>query len=164
MRLWHKSLIPYLPKQQLLGQWRELNSIYKRQNRHILINFIYDYDPVILYYYSKLVINEMNKRNYKINLDNFIEYFRIKDINNSLFGLKDVEFDIDEIYKDKMDDRYLKQNLYNLQEKYDCGGISEDDWDNISSHFGEFFNEEVILYEGNTYNGIDLWNALFDRL
>nr|DAZ75898.1 MAG TPA: Pyrimidine dimer DNA glycosylase [Caudoviricetes sp.] len=22
MRLWHKALIPYLPKQQLLGQWR----------------------------------------------------------------------------------------------------------------------------------------------
>ena len=67
MRLWHKALIPYLPKQQLLGQWRELNSIYKRQNRHILINFIYDYDPVMLYYYSKLVINEMDKRNYNIN-------------------------------------------------------------------------------------------------
>lgn len=23
MRLWHKDLIPYLPRQQLLGQWRE---------------------------------------------------------------------------------------------------------------------------------------------
>lgn len=164
MRLWHKSLIPYLPKQQLLGQWRELNSIYKRQNRHILINFIYDYDPVMLYYYSKLVINEMNKRNYKINLDNFIEYFRSEDINNSLFGLKDVEIDIDEIYKDKMDDRYLKQNLYNLQEKYDCGGISEDDWDRILYYFGEFFNDEVILYENNAYDGVDLWNMLFNRL
>lgn len=139
MRLWHKALIPYLPKQQLLGQWRELNSIYKRQNRHILINFIYDYDPVMLYYYSKLVINEMDKRNYNINLDNFVEYFKNKDINNVLFGLRDVEFDIDEIYRDKMNDRYLKQNLYNLQEKYDCGGISEDDWNKIFSHFGEFF-------------------------
>ena len=45
MRLWHKDLIPYLPKQQLLGQWRELNSIYVKQNRHILINFIYEYSP-----------------------------------------------------------------------------------------------------------------------
>ena len=164
MRLWHKALIPYLPKQQLLGQWRELNSIYKRQNRHILINFIYDYDPVMLYYYSKLVINEMDKRQYKINLNNFIEYFKIKDINNLLFDLKDVEYNIDEIYKDKMDDRYLKQNLYNLQEKYDCGGISEDDWDKIFCQFGEFFNEEVIVYESNTYDDVDLWSTLFDRL
>ena len=158
MRLWHKALIPYLPKQQLLGQWRELNSIYKRQNRHILINFIYDYDPVMLYYYSKLVINEMDKRHYNINLDNFIEYFKVKDPN------KDIVFDIDEIYRYKMDDRYLKQNLYNLQEKYDCGGISEDDWDRIFSHFGEFFNEEVIIYEKIEYNGVDLWNAVNHRL
>jgi hypothetical protein len=38
-----------------------------------------------------------------------------------------------------MNDRYLKQNLYNLQEKYDCGGISQDDWDAISFDFDEFF-------------------------
>lgn len=164
MRLWHKALIPYLPKQQLLGQWRELNSIYKRQNRHILINFIYDYDPVMLYYYSKLVINEMDKRHYNINLNNFIKYFKIKDINTVLFGLKDVEININEIYKDKMDDRYLKQNLYNLQEKYDCGGISQDDWNKIFSHFGKFFNEEVRIYEKIEYNGVDLWNAVNYRL
>lgn len=63
-----------------------------------------------------------------------------------------------------MDDRYLKQNLYNLQEKYDCGGISEDDWDNIFCQFGEFFNEEVIIYENNAYDGVDIWNTLFNRL
>ena len=44
MRLWHKDLIPYLPKKQLQGQWRELNSIYKLQNKHILINFINEND------------------------------------------------------------------------------------------------------------------------
>ena len=43
MRLWHKDLIEVLSRQQLLGQWRELNSIFKLQNRHILINFVYDY-------------------------------------------------------------------------------------------------------------------------
>ena len=106
----------------------------------------------------------MDKRHYYINLDNFIEYFKTKDINNLLFDLKDVEYNIDEIYKDKMDDRYLKQNLYNLQEKYDCGGILEDNWDNIFCQFGEFFNEEVIMYENNAYDGVDIWNTLFNRL
>ena len=132
MRLWHKNLIPYLPKQQLLGQWRELNSIYKRQNRHILINFVYEYTPVMLYYYSGLVINEMNKRHYHINLDNFFEYF--KDIDNC------VTFAIDEIYPDKMNDRYLRQCYYNLEEKYDCGGIPEEEWERVieCKHFYNF--------------------------
>ena len=40
MRLWHESLIEVLPRQQLLGQWRELNSIYKKEDKHILINFM----------------------------------------------------------------------------------------------------------------------------
>lgn len=123
MRLWHTKLIPYLPEQQLFGQWRELNSIYKRQNRYILINFVYEYDPIMLYCYSGLVINEMNKRHYHMNLDNFFEYF--KDID------KCVTFAIDEIYPDKMNDRYLRQCYYNLEEKYDCGGIPEEEWELI---------------------------------
>lgn len=32
-------------------------------------------------------------------------------------------------------ERYLKQCLYNLQEKYDCGGISEDEWKIIQDRF-----------------------------
>ena len=27
MRLWHTDLIPVLPKEQLVGQWRELSAI-----------------------------------------------------------------------------------------------------------------------------------------
>ena len=44
------------------------------------------------------------------------------------------------------------------------GGILEDDWDRIFSHFGELFNEEVIIYENNAYDGVDIWNTLFNRL
>ena len=48
MRLWHKYLIPYLPKQQLLGQWRECCCIARNINingtpNHILVNKIIDY-------------------------------------------------------------------------------------------------------------------------
>jgi len=31
MRLWHYELIPYLQKIQLLAQWRELNSIFAKE-------------------------------------------------------------------------------------------------------------------------------------
>ena len=38
MRLWHKDIIRFSPKGQLVSQWKELGSIYKNQNKHILIN------------------------------------------------------------------------------------------------------------------------------
>lgn len=52
MRLWHIDLIPYLPKSQLIAQWRELNSIYAKQDRRILINYIYEYNRHYLKAYS----------------------------------------------------------------------------------------------------------------
>lgn len=140
MRLWHKDLIPYLPKKQLLGQWRELNSIYKLQNRHILINFVYDYSYMHLYSYSMLVLKELKSKNYKYNLDNMSNYFGINNFitEKNLYENWLKKEDIEEMYKDKMNDRYLRQCLYNLQEKYDCGGISKEEWQIIEDKFGEY--------------------------
>ncbi len=69
MRLWHYKLLPFLPKSQLMAQWRELNSIYAKQDKHILINFIYEYDRVELLIYSALVISELKER--KVNIRSF---------------------------------------------------------------------------------------------
>ena len=33
--------------------------------------------------------------------------------------------------------KYLKQCLYNLQEKYDCGGISDEEWLKIIRKYPE---------------------------
>ena len=35
------------------------------------------------------------------------------------------------IFGDWHNDRYLMQCYYNLQEKHDCGGISDDEWQKI---------------------------------
>ena len=48
MRLWHKDLLPYLPKQQLVSQWRECCCIAKNISvsgtpNHILVNRILEY-------------------------------------------------------------------------------------------------------------------------
>lgn len=126
MRLWHKDLIEVLPRQQLLGQWRELNSIYKKQDKHILINFVYNYPKEDLLNYSLIVIKEFLKRGYKFNMNNFNEYFG---------NLSWVENFSGDIFKNKMNERYLKQCLYNLQEKYDCGGISQEEWQKIEDKF-----------------------------
>lgn len=82
MRLWHIDLIPVLPQKQLLGQWRELNSIFKLQNRHVLINFVYNYPKEHLYNYSLKIICEMQKRNYKIDFSNFLGIFLPRSCNS----------------------------------------------------------------------------------
>lgn len=131
MRLWHKALIEVLPRQQLLGQWRELNSIYKKQDKHILINFIYDYDITDIIWYSTLVYDEMIKRGYKCDTKNFKKRYSM-----TMETAKCVPIPYDTIFKNKMNERYLKQCLYNLQEKYDCGGISQEEWQKIEDKFG----------------------------
>lgn len=134
MRLFHKDLIEVLPRQQLLGQWRELNSIFKLQNRHILINFVYDYDFGHLLGYTNMVIAEMENRGYKMNLENARNYFDPLIRNAQGFKMPFYE----NLFKEKMNDRYLKQCLYNLQEKYDCGGISHEEWQKIEDKFGGY--------------------------
>ena len=108
MRLWHYSLIPYLPDSQLIAQWRELNSIFKNQPRHILINYVYNYDKSYLKSYSWAVIDEMKKRNFKIkSFDNMIDYFG----EDAFIG--------EIVFYPEHNDRYLLQCFFNLQEKHD---------------------------------------------
>ena len=69
MRLWHKDLISVLPRQQLLGQWRECcliakNIAEKGTPNHILVNKIMDYPIDYFIYYSEMIVTEMFKRKY----------------------------------------------------------------------------------------------------
>lgn len=134
MRLFHKDLIEVLPRQQLLGQWRELNSIFKLQNRHILIDFVYDYHFGHLLGYTNMVIAEMENRGYKINLENAENYF--DPLIRETQGFKIPFYEC--LFEEKMNERYLKQCLYNLQEKYDCDGISQEEWQKIEDKFGGY--------------------------
>lgn len=138
MRLWHESLIEVLPRQQLLGQWRELNSIYKKEDKHILINFIYEYPKKDLLLYSLKVILTMQRRGYNINLKNFIDYFQIKDYKE----MQKILLSNAKTFVKKMNKRYLLQCYYNLQEKYDCGGITEKQGNKINQRFYEITKME----------------------
>lgn len=131
MRLWHPSLIEVLPRQQLLGQWRELNSIFVQENRHVLINFVYNYSKEHLYNYTVKVIWEMKNRNYKINLTKFWKYFE----NDKIDYMKPP-------FPEKMTRRYLRQCYYNLQEKYDCGAITPEEWGKIKSKYYDIMEKE----------------------
>ena len=119
MRLWHYKLIPFLPNSQLIAQWRELNSIFKKQDKHILINYVYEYPKQDLYIYSFMVLAEMIDRHYKIkSIDNFYNYF---EIDPFACGFK-LEMKKGETpFVRHHNERYLIQCFYNLQEKYDRG-------------------------------------------
>lgn len=114
MRLWHYKIIHYLPDSQLIAQWRELNSIFRKQDKHILINYIYEYSDEHLHDYSLMVIEEMRKRGISIHsFDNFNKYFKDKSFV-TCFGLI-------KPFPNHHNNRYLLQCFYNLQEKYDRG-------------------------------------------
>lgn len=134
MRCWHYKLLPYLPKSQLIAQWRELNSIYKKQDKHILINYIYGYDVSDLYGYSSMVIEEMTKRGYKIksfeNHNNFFEQYR--------FLYKETK-----PFKNHHNDEYMHICYWNLREKYIRGQKDFDDetFDKLLSFVSKYFKE-----------------------
>lgn len=144
MRLWHYKLIPFLPDLQLIAQWRELNSIFKKQDKHILINYVYEYDKRSLAIYTQYLVDELKKRDIKIkSFNNLIKYFRLKETNDSNLETKYKLFYITSInpFPNHHTDRYLLQCFYNLQEKYDRGqkGFDKERYEKLE----EFVRKEV---------------------
>ena len=143
MRLWHKDLIPYLPKQQLIAQWRECcaiasNIANKGTPNHLLVNKVIKYDILHFISYTYWVREEMKKRGYKISEktdNNFVN--NLECVYGGLPFITKV-YPINKLYKLWHNERYLKQCLFNLQEKYDCGGIPEDEWKLIQDNFDEY--------------------------
>lgn len=127
MRLWHKDLIKVLPRQQLLGQWRECCLIAKEIKEkgtpnHLLVNKIMDYPIEDFYLYIDAVWIEMIARGYYADLFCICKYF--PEFRNKTH----IDCRRKDYFKDWHNDRYLKQCYYNLQEKYDCGGITKEEW------------------------------------
>lgn len=140
MRLWHKYLIGVLPRKQLLGQWRECcliakNIAEKGTPNHLLVNKVMEYPIGEFCDYCNIVLNQMLVRGYNVS-------------EKSIHCLEDnVEFCVDsdlnmDIFSGWHNDRYLKQCFYNLQEKYDCSGISDDEWEILRSRYEDLISRE----------------------
>lgn len=126
MRLWHRDLIEVLPKQQLIAQWRECcciarNIVVNGTPNHLLVNKILDYDLSEFYSYSILISNEMVNRGYKVDRNKFEKYIKCDRFVSCPF-------------EEWFNDRYYNQCYHNLEEKYDCGGITEQEWNKIVNH------------------------------
>ena len=132
MRLWHKDLIPYLPRQQLLGQWRECcliarNIALNGTPNHILVNIIMAYPDEEFIWYGLTVYDEMISRGYSANESAFTKHFNWQGLLSPCT-----------IFKGWHDDIYLRECLYNLEEKYRAGGITDAEWAIIYGKFCMF--------------------------
>ena len=138
MRLWHYKLIPVLPRQQLLGQWRECCAISKlilqeKQVKHALVRKVTDYPAWMWMVYQFDVEKEMKRRGYSIQNQTL---YTIGDntmrAEEEGYFADDDSFDFMRYMYDPFPgwhtDRYLIQCYFNLEEKYDCGMISEEEW------------------------------------
>ena len=138
MRLWHKDLIDILPQRQLVAQWRECCAIARSiavngSPKHILVNKIMDYPMDEFWAYTRRVYHEMRSRGYSCDFSCFAQWF-------PKVAVSDKEVDEIDIFANWHTKRYFWQCYANLEEKYDCGGVPEEDWHRIEDRM-----KEVIL-------------------
>ena len=137
MRLWHKDLIDVLPDKQLVGQWRECCLIAKGLHdgtlNHVLVNKVKNYPLQDFANYTARVWQEMCNRGKNPIWRNFQQYLG-EDITSVVLEA--------DVYPDWHNVRYLKQCFFNLQEKFDCGGITWSEWVRVVSKC-DILNEEL---------------------
>ena len=149
MRLWHKDLLPCLPSQQLISQWRECCCIgvllaKNHTPNHILVNPILDYPPHHYEWYCHLVYKSMTDRGFTIveksikSLEDNMRAWRLY-LGLELPWRWMVDDDhttlLEILFDDWHNKRYLKQCYYNLQEKYDRGGIPEKEFEVLTKGY-----------------------------
>ena len=142
MRIWHWKLIPALPREQLVAAWRELSAIAgnlttKGTPNHILVNKVLDYPREHFISYALYVRQEMTRRGYR-TMDSVWD--KIYCTRETDYG--EIEFiPLEDLFPGWHNDRYLEQCYFNLEEKYDCGGVDE-----------EWFKKVQNIYFGVKYH------------
>ena len=82
MRLWHKDLIPYLPRQQLLGQHRDVCALRGLSwgKKHATVDYVFKHPYGWLVWYHYLVMYEMMDRGYNVDDKWLCGFYRGKQI------------------------------------------------------------------------------------
>ena len=133
MRIWHWKLIKALPREQLVAQWRELSAIAgnlstKGTPNHILVNKVTKYPLNHFVSYAHYVRAEMTGRGYRT----------MDSVWNKITAVADNDYNIlplEELFPGWHNERYLAQCYYNLEEKYDCGGVAQEWFEKIKNVF-----------------------------
>ena len=117
MRLWHQALIPYLPRQQLLGQHRECCALRGAGwgRKHSVVDYVFTYSPNRLIAYHYLVMDEMERRGYHPD-----KVWRDPEWRGNRLGKCENWASMEEfaglIYPEH-NDEYLQEYIENLKEK-----------------------------------------------
>ena len=123
MRLWHEALLPYLPRQQLLGQHRECAALRGRGwgRRHSVVTYVFEHPKEWLWAYHIRVMEEMKRRGYHpdpkweaINYQGEAMQLRDDEID---FASLDAKLAAGGYIYPEHDDAYLEECLKNLEGK-----------------------------------------------
>lgn len=153
MRLWHYSMIPYLPKSQLLSQWRECVYIAKSIHdngtpNHILVNRITDYPIEEFNTYCNHVLGALLERGHNIHaesIEKLEEYtdFRVDSEDRA-------KSKHDGIFFGWHDERYYKVCMYNLYEKWRYAKgkskLKRDEWNLLREGYRVNMDREFKVY------------------
>lgn len=123
----------------LVSQWRECIAIKRQWDKntlkHRLVSYVKNYQKYYFLNYVVDIVCELKKRNIKYQ-DKYLN-----EIVDFCGGI--IIWDKLYIYPEH-NDRYLNQCLYNLQEKFDRGIISNEEWNEIEKDFYEYLEDKVI--------------------
>ena len=137
MRLWDYRLLEVLPDRFIVSQWRECIAIKRQWEKgtlkHRLVSYVMKYDKRYFGVYVATIITEMTIRHIKHQKKYYQEF-------NEFCGDNIYNFD-KTLYYIEHNDRYLKQCYYNLQEKYDRGIITKEEWKPINKLYWEIDDE-----------------------
>ena len=146
MRMWHKDLIDVLPDKQLLAQWREccaiaVNIMKFGTPNHILVNKVRGYNKSHFYNYCCMVVNEMFNRGFNVSDESRKKIYDYVSPKEMQVGSV---INHEELFSGWHTDRYLLQCFYNLQEKYDCGGLTFGEWQNVKRRVQDVLGKEIV--------------------
>lgn len=136
MRLWDYRLLKVLPDKFIIAQWRECIAIKRQWEKgtlkHRLVSYVMEEPKGLFYRYVWDLCCELKERNIKYQE----KYLNEISIFTNGCGLPDSIKGYEQ-----HNDRYLKQCLYNLQEKTDRGIITQEEWQKIEDKFGDVLND-----------------------
>lgn len=141
MRIWHYELIDVLPNAQLKAMRYEIGDMIKQYPniKHGLVKYANNYDIEYLLDLFMKTLDEFEKRKIKHRVSYDLEIYQIGASKCKLKIGRWKFIRTGQIYPEH-NDRYLKQCYFNLQEKYDRGIISKEEWQKIYNKYKDKFD------------------------
>lgn len=134
MRLWHEALLPYLPRQQLLGQHREVCALRGKGwgRKHATVDYVFTHPKEWLWMYHMRVMSEMINRGYHPDMKWALVQYQgealpPREASDIDLGSLNEKLAAGGLIYPEHDDAYLEECLKNLEGK----GINlRDDFNN----------------------------------